>query len=82
MPALTTTVDKKGHPVGGITKAASHAMTVDKHDPLPSSSSSSSGSERGRHKARPIDEVAEWEARDDLRAWTVPSVTVEGEAEI
>ncbi|KFY88219.1 hypothetical protein V500_06501 [Pseudogymnoascus sp. VKM F-4518 (FW-2643)] len=82
MPGLTTTLDKKGNPVGGIRKASARALTTGKPDQLPSSSSSSSDSERGRHKARPTDEVAEWDARDDLRAWTVPSVSIEDEPEI
>lgn len=82
MPGLTTTVDKKGNAIGGIRKASARALTTEKPDQLPSSSSSSSGSERGRHKSRPTDEVAEWDARDDLRAWTVPSVSIEDEPEI
>ena len=82
MPGLTATVDKKGHPVGGIKKASQRALTSEKPDQLPrSSSSSSSGEERGRNKARHTDEVAEWDAREDLRAWTVPSVSIEDEPE-
>ncbi|OBT68511.1 hypothetical protein VE03_02870 [Pseudogymnoascus sp. 23342-1-I1] len=80
MPGLTTTVDKKGNPIGGIRKASMHAMTTDKQE-VQSSSSSSEGSVRGRNKARPTDEVAEWDARDDLRAWTMPSVSIEDEPE-
>lgn len=82
MPGLTSTVDKKGHPIGGIRKASQRALTTENKDQVQSSSSSSDGgSLRGRNKARHTDEVAEWDARSDLRAWTVPSVSIEDEPE-
>lgn len=81
MPGLTTTVDKKGHPIGGIRKASQRALMENKDQVQSSSSSSDGGSLRGRNKARHTDEVAEWDARDDLRAWTVPSVSIENETE-
>ncbi|ELR07975.1 hypothetical protein VC83_00041 [Pseudogymnoascus destructans] len=82
MPGLTTTVDRKGNPLGGIRKASQRALTTDKGEQVQSSSSSEEGGERrGRSGTRRADEVAEWDARDDLRAWTVPCVSVEDEAE-
>ncbi|KFZ05264.1 hypothetical protein V501_08511 [Pseudogymnoascus sp. VKM F-4519 (FW-2642)] len=78
MPGLTTTVDKKGNPIGGIRRASVKALTVDKGEQqAQSSSSSEEGGGRGRNGTRRTDEVAEWDARDDLRAWTVPCVEVE-----
>ncbi|KFX93659.1 hypothetical protein O988_06681, partial [Pseudogymnoascus sp. VKM F-3808] len=75
MPGLTTTVDKKGNPIGGIRRATQRALAVEKPE-----ESSSEGEEEERGRTYP-DEVAEWDAREDLRAWTVPSVTVEDEPE-
>ncbi|KFY20488.1 hypothetical protein V491_03675, partial [Pseudogymnoascus sp. VKM F-3775] len=72
MPGLTTTVDKQGNPIGGIRRVSQRALVVDKQE----LSSSSEEGGRGRNKARVMDEVAEWDARDDLRAWTMPSVSV------
>lgn len=71
MPGLTTTVDKKGNPIGGIRRATQRALALEKPE-----ESSEEEEERGRTYP---DEVAEWDAREDLRAWTVPSVTVEDE---
>ncbi|KFX92452.1 hypothetical protein V490_05376, partial [Pseudogymnoascus sp. VKM F-3557] len=66
---------KKGNPIGGIRRATQRALAVEKPE-----ESSSEGEEEERGRTYP-DEVAEWDAREDLRAWTVPSVTVEDEPE-
>ncbi|OBT42334.1 hypothetical protein VE00_06501 [Pseudogymnoascus sp. WSF 3629] len=84
MPGLTTAVDRKGNPIGGIRKASQRALTGDKGEQVQSSSEEEEeggAGGRGRNGLRRTDEVAEWDARDDLRAWTVPGVSVEDEAE-
>ncbi|OBT90153.1 hypothetical protein VE02_00943 [Pseudogymnoascus sp. 03VT05] len=83
MPGLTTAVDRKGNAIGGIRKASQRALTSEKGEQQARSSEEEEGGGegRGRNGLRRTDEVAEWDARDDLRAWTVPSVSVEDEAE-
>lgn len=74
MPGLSSTIDKKGNKVGGISKSSALGLDGDKPDDSSISSSSSFIESQGFKLA---DEVAEWTAREDLRAWKIPIMPLE-----